>query len=126
MSKAMLIMDMPERCAGCKLSICLKDIGIGRCFATMELIDNFNKMQDWCPLREVPEKKISSDIGLQVFLQIKRDSKIQQMKKEYPNFTLKSGNELNEDYLRESYIAGYNTCIDEILGGDSNEKQRTD
>lgn len=91
MSKAMLIMDMPESCADCKLSICLKDIGIGRCFATMELIDNFNKVQDWCPLRAVPKKV---DYLIEYF----------------------NDGQMSLD-LSIGYAKGYNACIDEILGG---------
>lgn len=122
MAKAMLIMNMPESCEKCELSRCLPTKGVGICGVNREHFNDMTKVQDWCPLREVPEKKISIDIGLQVFLQIKRDSKIQEMKKEYPNFTLENGDEWNEDYLREFYIAGYNACIDEILGGVGDEE----
>lgn len=55
MSKAMLIMDMPESCAECQF------------FARFDLVKNCslngkpveysnNKRQDWCPLQEVPKK----------------------------------------------------------------------
>lgn len=55
MSKAMLIMDMPESCAECQF------------FARFDLVKNCslngkpveyskNKRQDWCPLQEVLEK----------------------------------------------------------------------
>lgn len=90
MSKAMLIMDMPESCADCKLSICLKDIGIGRCFATNELLNRFTKVQDWCPLKGVPKK-------IDYASHFKEDP-------QSIDFSM-------------GYTKGYNTCIDEILGG---------
>lgn len=56
MSKAMLIMDKPESCKKCKLSRCLPTKGVGICCVNRERFDDITKMQDWCPLREVPEK----------------------------------------------------------------------
>ena len=60
-TKAILIMDMPSRCGECAVchmvgsnALCQAEIGatytIGRLTAT------YTK-PDWCPLREVPEKK---------------------------------------------------------------------
>lgn len=54
MAKAMLIMDeMPTICSECKL--CGFD---GVCHAVHEFCQyRFDKKQEWCPLREVPQKK---------------------------------------------------------------------
>lgn len=56
MSKAMLIMDMPESCAECQLSRCLIHKGVGICGVNSERFDDIKKVQEWCPLREVPKK----------------------------------------------------------------------
>ena len=92
MSKAMLIMDMPESCEKCNLCVLHSDyVSIEyECRGTK--ISNgyvkvhpkidyklLNKKQDWCPLLEVPEKY--------------------------------------EDVCTDFRI-GYNVCIDEILGGE--------
>ena len=60
MAKAVLIMDMPESCFGCNFLYCNADSGIDSCQA-MEVSrivnsDTYDK-PDWCPLRELPEKK---------------------------------------------------------------------
>lgn len=54
MAKAMLIMDkIPTTCSECKL--CGFD---GVCHAVHEFCQyRFDKKQEWCPLREVPQKK---------------------------------------------------------------------
>ena len=62
MPKAVLIMDMPESCGECNFNdfganglltcICIDDY--------MELEDDMDTCRpDWCPLRELPEKKES-------------------------------------------------------------------
>ena len=59
MSKAVLVMDMPESCGECNFNdfganglltcICIDDY--------MELEDDMDTCRpDWCPLRELPEK----------------------------------------------------------------------
>ena len=99
MSKAMLIMDMPENCAKCQF------------FAMFDLVKNCslngkpveypnNKRQDWCPLREVPKKV---DYLIEYF----------------------NDGQMSLD-LSIGYAKGWNACIDEILGGGDNEKQCTD
>lgn len=60
MSKAVLIMDMPERCADCPLrnSLYAKN-SYACCHLTLKDIsktDYYDKKPDWCPLRELPEK----------------------------------------------------------------------
>ena len=98
MSKAMLIMDMPKCCAECVLYALHNSHISLECECRGTKIFNgyvnvypkidrklLNKKQDWCPLREVPEKESKSCCS--------------------------------DDY-DDGYVDGYNTCIDEILGGE--------
>lgn len=58
MAKAILIMDMPENCADCACSYFergSKELNLV-CGATGEDANNVGK-PDWCPLRELPDKK---------------------------------------------------------------------
>ena len=91
MSKAILIMNMPDSCDKCQLfgnhysDLCcraLNNRGIN-----YPCPDNFR--QDWCPLRKVPEKQCLDT------------SKI-----------------TDRDYLQYAgeYESGWNACLDEILG----------
>ena len=60
MAKAVLIMDMPECCAECACSYFergSKELNL-ICGATGEDANNIGK-PDWCPLRELPEKKVA-------------------------------------------------------------------
>lgn len=50
MSKAILIMDMPNACYECP---CEADYV---CQAKCKEIDEIDKVQEWCPLREVPPR----------------------------------------------------------------------
>ena len=58
MAKAVLVMDMPECCADCACSYFERDSKELNliCGATGEDANNVGK-PDWCPLRELPEKK---------------------------------------------------------------------
>ena len=57
----MLIMDMPIDCADCICSMRILDSGeSGRCLKTNKIFEAWGKRQDWCPLREVPEKDSKS------------------------------------------------------------------
>ena len=58
MDKAILIMDMPECCADCYCGYFERDTKELNlvCGATGEDANNVGK-PDWCPLRELPEKK---------------------------------------------------------------------
>lgn len=59
MAKAVLVMDMPERCADCPLRSSEKTSYVC-CYLTLKNIsstDYYDKKPDWCPLRELPEKK---------------------------------------------------------------------
>lgn len=89
MSKAVLVMDMPSSCDECPLLL------VGRYCKAKEApnvaVDSkLNKNKpDWCPLRELPEKKVlSGDVA-----------DIQKMGKELIDI-------------------GYNACIDELLNGE--------
>lgn len=60
MSKAVLVMDMPESCFGCNFLYCNADAGIDSCQAmeVSRIVDSETyEKPDWCPLRELPEKK---------------------------------------------------------------------
>lgn len=58
MAKAVLVMNMPECCADCPCSFFERDNPILNliCGVTQEDAYNVGK-PDWCPLRELPEKK---------------------------------------------------------------------
>lgn len=60
MPKAVLVMDMPESCFGCNFLYCNADAGIDSCQAmeVSRIVDSETyERPDWCPLRELPEKK---------------------------------------------------------------------
>lgn len=60
MSKAVLVIDMPESCMGCNFMYCdiLGNTESCQAKETARTIDleKYDK-PDWCPLRPVPEKK---------------------------------------------------------------------
>lgn len=90
MTKAILVMDMPESCFGCNFLYCNADAGIDSCQAmeVSRIVDSEKyEKPDWCPLRELPEKK-ETWVTLSC----------------YPN-----------GRWTEDMKAGYNTCLDEIL-----------
>ena len=51
MDNAILVIDMPSKCGECKLRMGMI------CTPTLKDIDSVNAKMDWCPLREVPQKK---------------------------------------------------------------------
>lgn len=55
MAKAVLVMDMPERCDMCDLRYTLP-FGNKVCYIKLKSVTG-EKRPDWCPLRELPEKK---------------------------------------------------------------------
>lgn len=55
MAKAVLVMDMPERCNMCDLRYTLP-FGNKVCYIKLKGVTG-QKRPDWCPLRELPEKK---------------------------------------------------------------------
>ena len=89
MSKAVLVMDMPENCKDCIMSIQSQEKHTGqfclRCIYTPTImIDKSGEKTDWCPLRPLPEKK--------------------------EKYSLMGDNSAGR-------VDGFNDCIDEILGG---------
>ena len=94
MAKAILIMDMPERCVKCPLLLTFpqKD-DLALCIARPKNgQEEYNPKHekswrpDWCPLRELPEK-------------------IPELKSGY------------EEISKSIHRDGWNACLDEILGG---------
>lgn len=87
MAKAVLIMDMPDDCIMCKFQNTDDD----ECYATgseeLSLGDFEKTKPDWCPLRELPEKKD----------------------------TLTTLECHSNGKWTESMKAGYNACLDEIM-----------
>ncbi len=87
MAKAVLIMDMPDDCIMCKFWNTDDD----ECYATgseeLSLGDFEKTKPDWCPLRELPEKKD----------------------------TLTTLECHSNGKWTESMKAGYNACLDEIM-----------
>lgn len=64
MEKAILIIDMPQNCAECDFSECRKDQDWGDGdYCTINGGQCLNcKRPEWCPLRELPEKKPEVEI----------------------------------------------------------------
>ena len=90
MSKAVLVMDMPDSCMGCNLLYCDAKNNAESCEAREKSrigdLENDDK-PDWCPLREMPEKKK----------------------------TIGTESETERIYMN----CGWNDCIDAIGGGDN-------
>lgn len=90
MTKAVLVIDMPERCTKCPLLLTIPQKGgLALCLARptngQEEYNPKNEKTwrpDWCPLRELPEK-VHNDNGY--------------------------------DEYSDGYDAGFNACLDEIL-----------
>lgn len=55
MAKAILVMDMPERCNDC-YAVHMSQNGLF-CRAAKEHLQPKAERPDWCPLRELPKKK---------------------------------------------------------------------
>lgn len=89
MSKAVLVMDMPERCADCPLRSSKKTSYVC-CYLTLKNIsstDYYDKKPDWCPLRELPEKEETT----------------------YPQACYENS------YWTDEMKAGFNACLNEIM-----------
>lgn len=103
MSKAILVMDMPEKCSEC--SVCHVVDGNAICQAKItgdsvegRLTATYTK-PDWCPLRELPEKKNSMNLNTIMESCKDRDS-------------------IMGSVLKQFIVDGYNACIDELLKGE--------
>lgn len=93
MAKEILVMDMPEQvCQKCTLCYETEDDEY-MCCAEGKLLPDGEK-PDWCPLRELPEKKDRNSPE----------------RVEYGNFGT-------------GYIAGFNDCLDKILKTDGLRKE---
>ena len=58
MVKAILVMDMPSKCKDCPLHEMASNFDKYLCSLTQNLSDKFaNIKPNWCPLRELPQKK---------------------------------------------------------------------
>lgn len=94
MSKSVLVIDTPKMCMGCLFAWPVDDYSFVCIIAYDEdgdykaiSDDSYGKkVEDWCPLRPLPEK-----------MAIPRGAR-------------------NVDGLE--YAAGYNTCVNEITGGE--------
>lgn len=89
MSKAVLTIEMPERCLDCEFYYEFECAG--ECRLNSAFVDK-QERPDWCPLRELPERNPS-------------------------NPELKPGTYYKED-VYEVYKHGWNTCLDVIEGSD--------
>lgn len=97
MSKAILVIDMPESCEKCPIK---NSVGYGKWCAGFDdtCIDSYPIKPDWCPLKPVPEKI------------------------DVPNWddNIKAKNKNAEEvgmYMYDrGHYRGYNICIDKILG----------
>lgn len=101
MSKAILVLDeMPKSCMECEIF----DNEQLLCLGGKVHFKDIDKVQSWCPLKELPKK-----------LEFKTD-----------RLTLKSNVDEIDNYIKSlgyervgnihDTIGGYNACIDEILG----------
>lgn len=92
MSKAVLVMDMPETCKDCSCKYpSYKDDALYDCAITGKTIPidggRYGEKPNWCPLRELPEKmKVCG---------------------KYPQ----------PDGITPSYKVGWNACLDKISEG---------
>lgn len=90
MSKSILVIDTQENCERCPLfRRDIDSIPEEYCFDGVikrEIVD-LNKKPDWCPLKEIPEKK------------------------EVRNFCFGQ-----RDFEQQGYQQGWNSCIKEIFG----------
>ena len=89
MSKAILVIDMPDSCMGCNFLYCDAENNSESCQAREKsrIVDLENDDKpDWCPLRKMPEKKK----------------------------TIGTESETERIYMN----CGWNDCIDAIGGGD--------
>lgn len=55
MSKAVLVIDMPERCNDCDFCY-YSDGRFPSCQLRLRAVDSYMEKPDWCPLKQMPEK----------------------------------------------------------------------
>ena len=91
MKKAVLLMDVPEKCLDCNLCVLDMDGSISCYYNKREICSNVgenNSRPEWCPLKSLPEEDHEDH---------------------YPN------------ELEYGYADGWNDCLREIMGGSNNE-----
>lgn len=89
MAKAILVMDMPGSCFGCNFCHINSSGGEDRCqaFEVSRAVNSETyEKPDWCPLRELPEKKEELSVE-----------------------------EYEFGGLGKAFTSGWNACLDEIL-----------
>ena len=94
MSKAVLVIDMPESCEHCRSRYIF-----GECGILHRYIDEGVDKPDWCPLVPMPGRLDASQV---VVIGGRSNGKTKQM-------------------LASAHINGWNACIDAISGGKANE-----
>lgn len=93
MSKAILVIDMPEKCKMCQFHYPARDMYTGafmggcRLIQTMA-IDDPNSKPDWCPLKPMPDRRKGTDY-------------------------------LDTIFQHPAFDHGWNACIDEICKSDN-------
>lgn len=107
MAKAVLVMDMPESCFGCNFMHCDTETDTETCQVTETArdIDLIEDRPDWCPLRELPEKKENDSFLIEA---IKNDCF--------------DGTDSGAAYFNGK-DAGWNACLDNILKDDGLRKE---
>lgn len=89
MAKAVLVMYNPESCFKCNFLYCDGDTNLDSCQARQEArpvdLETYKK-PDWCPLRELPEKKEELSVE-----------------------------EYEFGRLGKAFTSGWNACLDEIM-----------
>ena len=103
MSKGLLVMDMPEKCAWCPLGRLFGTAGAVECNVTNKINRNCESVPDWCPLRPMPEKKKKDSFLIEA---IKNDCF--------------DGTDSDTAYYNGK-DDGWNACIDAIGGVDGEE-----
>ena len=91
MKKAVLLMDVPEKCLDCNLCVLDMDGSISCYYNKREICSNVgenNSRPNWCPLKSLPEEDHENH---------------------YP------------DEWEDGYADGWNDCLREIMGGSNNE-----
>lgn len=98
MSKGIIVVDMPDKCSQCPLGIKDMRFKTGLCAVRECLYDDMKflpleyEKPDWCPIKEIPEKKEVQGVPRKPTM---------------------------GDFMRSGFQKGWNACVDEILkGGD--------
>lgn len=93
MSKSVLVIDTPESCRSCYLRGFT--LALQYCKVESEYIKDTSVKPDWCPLKPLPDKmKLTGVYGREYF---------------------------QSNGKMPSYKIGWNDCINEITGGDSDD-----